>query len=196
MAARISPMSLPEGNWQWGWALDYHSVSSRMLPTGGFDTERTEIGQLLYRLKYRYDREALVPLVDAAAEFLRTRIITPRLSAIVPVPPSDIARPFQPVQELAVAIGQHIGLPVLTDVLVKTRDIRALKDVSDPAERRQLLRNAFQVDDLVFRGKSVLLFDDLYRSGATLEEITRTLHSQGGAARVYVLVLTRTRTLR
>lgn len=196
MAIRINPQPLWGGNWQFGWALDYHTTFSRRLPSGDFETGRTKLGELLYRLKYRHDRQVIGPIAEAVADFLRPLSITPTLSAIIPVPPSDTSRPFQPVHELAVAIGRRVGLPVLADILVKVKDTRALKNVDDPTERHQLLRDAFQVDDLLFRGKSVLLFDDLYRSGATLKEITRTLHRQGGAARVYVLVVTKTRTRR
>jgi predicted amidophosphoribosyltransferase len=42
----------------------------------------------------------------------------------------------------------------------------------------------------------IILFDDLYRSGETLGEITRTLMSKGKIDRVYVLTITRTRSLR
>ena len=43
------------------------------------------------------------------------------------------------------------------------------------------------------RGKKVLLFDDLYRSGSTLNEITNTLYEEGGVSDVYVLTITKTR---
>ncbi len=33
------------GNWRKGWALDIHTVSSQPLPSGGYDTERTEFGE-------------------------------------------------------------------------------------------------------------------------------------------------------
>jgi predicted amidophosphoribosyltransferase len=42
------------------------------------------------------------------------------------------------------------------------------------------------------KGKGVLLVDDLYRSGATANAVTLALLS-GGAARVYFLAATRTR---
>ena len=42
-------------------------------------------------------------------------------------------------------------------------------------------------------GKNVLLFDDLFRSGATLNAITGLLLRQGQAASVRVLTITRTR---
>lgn len=64
------------------------------------------------------------------------------------------------------------------------------------AERQAQLASAFRVVDDRFAGRRVLLFDDLYRSGETLREITRTLVSEGNIDRVYVLTLTRTRSLR
>jgi len=42
-------------------------------------------------------------------------------------------------------------------------------------------------------GKAVLLFDDLFRSGATLNAVTRVLYEQGQCSDVYALALTRTR---
>ena len=42
-------------------------------------------------------------------------------------------------------------------------------------------------------GRKVLLFDDLFRSGATMNAITSALYDQGQAREVYALTLTRTR---
>jgi len=44
--------------------------------------------------------------------------------------------------------------------------------------------------------RAVLLFDDLYRSGATLNAVTRVLLEQGEARNVYALTLTMTRRMR
>ena len=45
-----------------------------------------------------------------------------------------------------------------------------------------------------FRGKRVLILDDLYRSGATMAAVARTVREQGHATEIHVLALTRTRT--
>jgi competence protein ComFC len=71
-----------------------------------------------------------------------------------------------------------------------------LKNVFDFDERSRLLDGAFEIDHSVANGKTVLLFDDLYRSGATLNAVTGLLYDQGGAQDVVALALTRTRSLR
>ena len=72
-----------------------------------------------------------------------------------------------------------------------------VKGIHNLDERLRLLSNAFRVEPPgVLRGKTVLLFDDLYRSGATLRAVTSVLYDQGEAKRVEVLTLTRTRSKR
>jgi predicted amidophosphoribosyltransferase len=64
------------------------------------------------------------------------------------------------------------------------------------SRRKQELQGAFAVKDRSLAGKSVLVFDDLYRSGETLRAVTTALHTNGKVARVYVLTITKTRTKR
>ncbi len=70
-----------------------------------------------------------------------------------------------------------------------------MKDIDDLDERRSLLESVFHIKDISVKGKNILLFDDLYRSGATLNAATKVLYS-AGARNVYVLTLTRTRSKR
>jgi competence protein ComFC len=68
-----------------------------------------------------------------------------------------------------------------------------LKNVSDLDERTKLLTGAHAIDISVTKGKKILLFDDLFRSGATMNAITTELYEKGNAAIVYALTVTRTR---
>jgi competence protein ComFC len=184
-----------QGPWRAGWALDVHVLSSVPRGDGTYDTVRSELGQKLFELKYRNAREYVEPLADAAARFIGALLVRPYLDALVPVPPST-SRALQPVTEVARAIGRKTGLPVAEDYLRKTKPTQALKDIFDSTERKAQLAGAFAVSDDRFAGKRVLVFDDLFRSGETLSEITHTLADEGKVDRVYVLTLTRTRSLR
>ena len=68
-----------------------------------------------------------------------------------------------------------------------------MKDVFGYDERVALLKDAFTVDRKQTNGKTLLGFDDLYRSGATASAIARLLTAEGGAKAVYLFTLTVTR---
>ena len=195
--ADVVPMKIP-GRWHEGYALDYHTLSSVYIGDNEyghpeFDTKRSEVGELLYWLKNRTDRAVVPEIVEAAATFLGSW--NPGVEAIVPVPASR-ARAFQPVMLLGEALAKQLGLPFAIDWVRKTREISELKNVYDYGERIRLLAGAHEVDKAKVDGRRVLLFDDLYRSGATLNAITEGLYDQGGAGEVFALTITRTRTNR
>ncbi len=190
----VRPMKIP-GRWRDGYALDYHTVRSVYLGDdefghAQFDTQRSDIGELLYRLKYKSDGLAVAPLVETAARFITSW--NPGVNLIVPVPPSR-PRLYQPVMVLADALAQQLSLPCAPSCVSKTRDVPELKNVYAYDERTQLLSGAHSIDKGQVQGRRVLLFDDLYRSGATLNAITAALYDQGAAADVFALTITRTR---
>jgi len=70
----VNPVKL-SGNWHEGFALDLHTISSEFLGYDEFgrevfDTKRSEMGELLYRLKYRSDRSSLKGILDVTINFL------------------------------------------------------------------------------------------------------------------------------
>jgi predicted amidophosphoribosyltransferase len=93
---------------------------------------------------------------------------------------------------LAEGIGRALGLPVLS-CIGATRPTAQLKDITDPEERRKHLEGLYTVDASQTRGQNVLLFDDLFRSGSTMNAITDLLLAEGGAASVRALTITKTR---
>jgi len=184
------------GNWKAGWAIELHTIGSIPLGGGVFDTTYTETGESLNKLKYHNDFSQISILAQKAVEFLKTRLVTPYLNVILPVPPSNIDRARQPVYEIAIEIGKSLNIFVDFDYLYKKKKTEQLKDITDPIEREEILKNSFGVKDLRYKDSKVLLFDDLYRSGATLREITKVLYENGRVQNVYVLTLTKTRTRR
>lgn len=184
------------GSWRYGVALHWHTLSSVPRSDGGFDTTRSEIGEALYQLKYQFDRSKIEPIAEVAAQQIMSWRVFQYLKAIVAVPPSNLDRPFQPVLELAKALGNKTNLPVPDNYLLKVRQTQALKNIEDAELRQQQMQNAFQVTDQRYSQESVLLFDDLFRSGETLNAVSNALITQGDVGRIYVLTVTRTRTKR
>ena len=189
----VHPLPI-KGPWTEGYVLDFHTISS--IPTGDpynpFDTKRTELGDLVYRLKYRNDPSVLSTIADTAEDFIRSRWQpAPTFEAIVPVPPSLSTRKNQSVVELARELASRLEVGAWEDAVRKAIPTPQMKNV--PIwERQELLKDAIQRGSLKVMGKRILLLDDLIESGSTLRRATDVLWSSG-PSQVYALVMTRTR---
>jgi len=190
---RLNPRAM-HGAWDDGRTLDLHVSSSEFLGYNEyghplFETTRTELGELLYRLKYKGDQSVIAPIAHATFDFIREW--NPGIDVIVPAPPSR-DRPVQPLFQIADEVGRLLGLPVDRTSLHKAKATPELKNV-DRDQRLDLLAAAHSLKDGAFSGRRVLLLDDLYQSGATLNSIAGVLKGTGSAAAVLALALTRAR---
>ena len=149
LTVKIKPISISiEGWWQYGVSLDLHTSSSTAIGAGEsgrmqFDTVRTEIAELLYRLKCGKDRAAADPITATAAQSpARPARHRNKFDSIVPVPPSEL-RELHPVMILAKGIGAALGVEILTCIMT-TRPTAQLRKVKDPAEAQEAGREPFQ----------------------------------------------------
>jgi len=191
---KISPKKI-KGKWDDGYALDFHTVSSDYVGDDEyghpqFATTRTAIGELLYQLKYGQDRSAIEAIVTTIGNFVREKSWP--IDLVIPVPASCY-RPFQPVVALAKRLADNLNVTFCGGCVAKVKDIPELKNIFDFNKRTKLLSGIFQVDGPKIEGKHVLLFDDLYRSGATMNAVSSELKKSGNPARIYALTLTMTR---
>lgn len=191
---KIEPQSM-SGPWKKGYSLAPHTTSSEFLGHDAngnpkFDTTRSEIGEAIYQIKYRDDRRPIDLLAGEAATFITSKGWP--VDLIVSLPPSR-ARVFQPVAAIAKQVAAKLGIEYSSGALNKTKETPELKSLAELSAREEALKGAFKVDAAIVAGRTVLLFDDLYRSGASMREVTRVLLEEGKAAAVYVVALTRTR---
>src|SRR5690349_7767037 len=172
------------GKWKSGIALDLHTTSSTYLGVdeaghNQYDNTRSELGDLLYRLKYRSDQMAAPEIIATAAQFLMPH--RHKFDLIIPVPSSTV-RAVQPVTLLANGIGKAVSLPVCECVTMKRR-AEPIKSINDAEQRRKALEGLHAVDASKTAGRRVLLFDDLFRSGSTMNAITDILLVPGAKGR-------------
>lgn len=195
----IHPIKLT-GNWVGGFALDMQTLSSEYLGDDEyghpmFDTKRPEFGELVFRLKYRSDLSVSGDIIAVTADFLtNTWRITQALDGIIPIPPSKTDRIFQPVIEIAKGISVNLKLPLFQNALLKTKPTPELKNIEEHAKRTEILSKVLTCDSSLIKNKNLLLFDDLFGSGATFQIATKILYEQGEANKVYVLALAKKRT--
>lgn len=203
----IHPQALT-GHWKAGFALDLHTVSSfpqkdtegnNILDAHGkikWDTKYTPIGEEMNHLKYWKERYRAATIGTCAADFLKTYQSKWAIDVIIPIPPSDTTREFQPVYEIVKHIGSNCNLGIDFQLLKKLKATSQLKEIEDPGARKEVLKDAFSIGENSLSGKNTLLFDDLYRSGETLNAVCDIIQNVGKAANVYVLTVTKTRTKR
>lgn len=184
------------GRWKAGWALDVHTTHSTRNPNGSYNNIRTPIGEAVFQLKYRHNQKQIDFLVNELVAFLNTRLVLPYIDVIIPTPPSQ-NRDFQPVPEIASRVANWLEKDIDFNFLIKAKSTSQLKEIQDINERQQIINGAFTVADPErYRNKKVLIIDDLYRSGTTLNEISKVLYEQAHVNNVYVVTLTYTRSNR
>ena len=187
-----------EGNWEKGMAYDLHTLSSVYLGQDEnghdrFDNKRSEMGELVYQLKYRDDTTVVAKIID----LIQKEVNFSRVDVVVTIPPSNQHRPKQPVILIATEIGNRFGVDVYFDALTKSSGSQEVKSITDPSKRLEALRRTMQLTGRYdLSGKIVLLLDDLYRSGATLRVATELLTENAKVQKVYVLTMTKTRSNR
>lgn len=185
------------GAWRAGYVLDRHVKCSKLIGYDEFghhifDTTRTEIGEAIYQLKYRGDRQQIPLLADAFVDNLKSKLTSVRL--IIPVPPSK-HRKFQPLIELAKAVAVKMKIPIYENILIKNVETPQMKDISANEDKLNKLLESFSINDVIEGDVcwNALVIDDLYSSGASLNAATITLKTYSKVNDIYVAAFTRTK---
>jgi len=103
---------------------------------------------------------------------------------VVPIPlhPDRLReRGYNQSELLVRALHQELGWHIETDALERTRKTRPQIGLNKD-ERQENVKSAFRGDRTRFRGKHVLLVDDVCTTGATLAAAAEALHSAGAGS--------------
>ncbi len=144
----------------------------------------------VYRMKTENRRDYIPFYAAEMARALERKLPQWRPEVILPAPMHSRKRRqrgYNQSELLAREIGRLTGIPVETGLLRVTRIIRSQKELGR-RERLQNLRGSVAAREPFPRYSSVLLVDDVYTTGSTLDEISRVLRTQGVRS-VYFVVL-------
>lgn len=183
-----------DGPWTAGYVLDKHMLNSVYLGDDAqghpqFQNTRTEAGEALFQLKYRFEPSHAGPLAQAVLDHICPRL--PPIGFVVPMPPSR-ARPWQPVAVVARELSRRLGVPTFERLLMKSPLARPLKDMDSREEKLHALAGAFFLQDEI-RAQgcwNALLLDDLFDSGASMEAASIALAGYAKVHQVCVAALT------
>lgn len=185
------------GNWNVGFVLDKHTRSSTYLGDDAygrpqFETKRSEVGEALFQLKYRDDFTKVDPLANEIATHLIPRF--GQVGFIVPMPATN-ERARQPVTEIARALSNRLKVPMFDNILVKlpaAADTPQLKDLIGKEAKIAALSGRFAIKpSITNEGRwNVLLVDDLFDTGASMEAASEKLRKYSKVDQVFVAALT------
>lgn len=144
----------------------------------------------MVKIKYKNKREYLDFYGDAISLRYEKMIRRMESGGLVPVPvhPSrKKERGFNQAEILAQKIGAKLNIPVFPDMLVRNKKTIPQKALN-PTERLKNLEEAFMPGKIVPGVKNVILIDDIYTTGSTVEACTRVL-KKSGINKVYILTI-------
>ena len=147
----------------------------------------------IYQFKYKSNISVGEILADFMGGFSFPDIDFADYSFIIPVPlhiKRLRERGFNQSLILARAIGEKHQISVDFSLL-KRHKFTLTQTGSNKKERKQNIKGAFEVTDKKkIAGKSIILIDDVYTTGATVNECAKTL-LKAGAQKISVLTLAR-----
>lgn len=144
----------------------------------------------MVKIKYKNKREYLDFYGTALAARYERQIRRMHVDAIVPVPihrSRRRRRGFNQAELLAEIMGERLGIPVAADALVRPKRTLPQKELS-AMERLENLSGAFRAGEIPEHIRSVLLVDDIYTTGSTIEACARALRN-AGVEHVYFAVI-------
>lgn len=154
--------------------LGVYRVPSEDIPAD--DWPYTEIGRLVHDAKYMHNGSSAS---DVAKEMTLVVAAHPALraaDAIVSTPSSG--RHFDGPVLWRSALARQFGFEEVG--LARTRAVRPQKDIQDRQERIENQHESMSCEDGL-DGKKVIVLDDLYMDGATMNEAIRALRSAGAS---------------
>lgn len=183
------------GEWDQAVSLDKHIV--RSVPIGPneyghmqFDTERTEIGEAVFQLKYRSDFSKVEYLAGQIVTALNNQAF-PKIEVVIPMPASK-SRARQPVTEVARKVAELLNVYCSEGTLEKIKTTGVMKDLETYGERVAALDGCFEVRDRISKGPwNALVIDDLYDTGASLEAACTALRKYANIKNISAIAITR-----
>lgn len=152
--------------------------------------EYESVRKSLYRFKYDGRQEYAESYAEDMVAHLRAEIAAWKADALVPVPlhaKRMRSRGYNQAGELAKAIGRRMSLPVAEDLIYRRKCTIPQKELDNSA-RQNNVKNAFIIGQNDVKYSNIIVVDDIYTTGSTIDAVSRTL-LQAGVSRVTFLTL-------
>lgn len=135
----------------------------------------------VYRFKYGGRQEYAAFLGREMARHLGKQILAWKPDALVPVPlhsERERKRGYNQAELLARELGKYLEVPVLADWICRSRNTVPQK-LLDGQERQNNLKKAFKIGRNDVKLKTIVIIDDIYTTGSTVDAIALVCRRYG-----------------
>lgn len=135
----------------------------------------------MYRFKYANRREYASYYARVAKEQWGDWIKRRGIEAIVPVPMyagKKRARGYNQAEVFARSLGEQMNLPVETGVIYRVKNTVPQKELNE-RQRKDNLKGAFQLRVNIVKCSKILLVDDIYTTGSTVDAMAKCFLDAG-----------------
>lgn len=135
----------------------------------------------IYKIKYNNKREYIDFFVNELIRLYQREILSWGCDALVPVPihrKKKIIRGYNQAECIAKRMAKHLNLPVCKNGLIRVKNTVAQKELNDK-ERRNNIENAFIIGKDIVKYSKIILVDDIYTTGSTIDACSKTLLNAG-----------------
>lgn len=156
-----------------GYAASYYGVSN--------------VGTAIHRSKYENGGDFPDFLLRKTLSMFGKKFGAVKFDLVLYLPPTKSGNL---VKNFAMKFASVIRVPI-SHALKKVRVTQEQKMFQNSYSKRENVLGAFDIEDGIIKGKTILLIDDIYDSGATLKEVGNIL-TQKGAKYIVPIVIAKT----
>ena len=140
-----------------------------------------EMKNAMYRFKYSNRRCYGKVFARHAARMYGGWLKKNGIEAIVPVPmykDKEKMRGYNQAKVFGKALSDATGIPLADGIIRRDSDTTVMKQLNSLKRKKNLL-NAFSLQKNVVQFRKVLIVDDIYTTGTTMDEVAKVLKSGG-----------------
>lgn len=149
-----------------------------------------EVKNSIYRFKYSNKREYKDFFCDSIIKRTGKIIKSWDADVLIPVPLHKsklIMRGYNQSEVLSKILSNKLGIPCNTSILIRDKKTVPQKELST-VQRKKNLENAFKINCDIVQYKKIILVDDIYTTGNTIDACSEVLRKKG-AEKVYFITL-------
>jgi len=148
---------------------------------------RTPIGELEYQAKYQNHNESKNILADLMYEFCASTPYYQDMKAFCAIPPSDVAQENNLMSSILERMAARYGVNNVSSSISWQKNKPKLKELSFEDKWNALEQTGITITDDI-QVDDVILVDDLYQSGITMQYVAMKL-LEAGVKRVFGLAI-------